>query len=76
MQEASEPTRLWYTPEEAKEILHFGRTKMYELLRAGAIKAVKFGGAWRIPASEVDPAVIFNRLAARTTIEGAGVSQR
>lgn len=76
MQEGLEPTKLWYTPEEAKGILHFGRTKMYELLRAGAVRAVKFGSEWRIPASEVDPAVIFNRLAAQPVEKRAGVSHR
>lgn len=76
MQENAEATRLWFTPEEAKEILGFGRTKMYELLRGGVIKAVKFGHHWRIPAAELDPEAIIERLGNCPKPEEAGLSQR
>ncbi len=80
MAQSAEPIRVWYSPEEVQEILGFGRTKTYELLRAGVIKGVKLGGEWRIPASEVDPDTIFLRLrsqaAEQEKIRKAGVSHR
>ena len=38
-------------PEHAAELLAVGRTKLYELLRTGALESVRIGAARRIPAS-------------------------
>jgi excisionase family DNA binding protein len=42
--------RLLLTPTEAAETLGIGRSKLYELLRAGAVESVLIGTARRIPA--------------------------
>lgn len=43
--------QLLLTPEEAAELLAVGRTKLYELLRTGALESVRIGAARRIPAA-------------------------
>ena len=43
--------QLLLTPEYAAELLAVGRTKLYELLRTGALESVRIGAARRIPAS-------------------------
>jgi len=42
------------TFEEAQAALKVRRTKMYELLRSGALKASKVGKLWRVEASSID----------------------
>lgn len=42
--------RLLLIPEDAAKIIGVGRTKLYELLRTGAIESVRIGRARRIPA--------------------------
>jgi excisionase family DNA binding protein len=42
--------KLLLTPEEAAQSLSIGRSKIYELLRAGAIGSVRIGASRRIPA--------------------------
>ena len=42
--------KLLLTASEAAEVLGIGRTKVYELLRVGAIESVRVGGSRRIPA--------------------------
>jgi excisionase family DNA binding protein len=41
--------RLLLTPEEAARAIGLGRTKLYELLRMGAIESVQIGTARRVP---------------------------
>lgn len=43
--------QLLLTPEHAAEVLAVGRTKLYELLRTGALESVRIGAARRIPAA-------------------------
>jgi excisionase family DNA binding protein len=38
-------------PEDAAIALGIGRTKVYELMRSGALRSVKIGGLRRIPAT-------------------------
>jgi excisionase family DNA binding protein len=38
-------------PEDAATVLGIGRTKVYELMRSGALRSVKVGGLRRIPAA-------------------------
>ncbi|MFZ4240733.1 helix-turn-helix domain-containing protein [Streptomyces murinus] len=40
--------RLLYTPEEAAEVLSFGRSTVYELMAAGDLKFIKLGRSRRI----------------------------
>lgn len=47
-------SRLLLTPEDAAEIIGVGRTKLYELLRSGAIESVRIGRARRIPVDALD----------------------
>ena len=37
------------TPEEAARALRIGRSKVYDLIRSGALVSVKIGGSRRIP---------------------------
>lgn len=39
----------WVTPEEARTVLRFGRTKIYEELKANNLPSVRFGRLIRIP---------------------------
>jgi excisionase family DNA binding protein len=39
------------TPEEAAQALRVGRSKVYELIAAGALRSVKIGGSRRISAA-------------------------
>jgi excisionase family DNA binding protein len=36
-------------PEDAAHVLGIGRTKVYELIRSGALRSVRAGGLRRIP---------------------------
>lgn len=47
-------TRLLLTPTEAAQALGIGRSKLYELLRAGAVESVLIGTARRIPADALE----------------------
>jgi excisionase family DNA binding protein len=38
-------------PEDAAIALGIGRTKVYQLMRSGALRSVKIGGLRRIPAT-------------------------
>ena len=41
--------RLLLTPEETAEVMAIGRTKVYELLRAGVIDSLRIGASRRVP---------------------------
>ena len=41
--------KLLLTPDEAARAIGLGRSKLYELLRAGAIESVRIGGSRRVP---------------------------
>lgn len=41
-------------PEDAAQVLGIGRTKVYELIRSGALRSVRVGGLRRIPVSALD----------------------
>ena len=47
-------TPLLLTPTEAADALGIGRSKLYELLRAGAVESVLIGAARRIPADALE----------------------
>lgn len=42
--------RLLLTPQEAADALAVSRTKVFELIRVGAIESVRIGSCRRIPA--------------------------
>lgn len=46
--------KLLLTPPEAATILGVGRTKLYELLRSGALDSIRIGASRRIPAPAVE----------------------
>lgn len=46
--------RLLLTPEEAAETIGVSRSKIYELLRRGAIPSVKIGALRRVPLSALE----------------------
>lgn len=41
----------YYTPLEVAKILQVDRRTVYEWLRSGKLKGVKFGDSWRVPES-------------------------
>jgi excisionase family DNA binding protein len=41
-------------PEDAAGVLGIGRTKVYELMRSGALRSVRVGGLRRIPVTALD----------------------
>ena len=41
-------------PEDAARVLGVGRTKVYELIRSGALRSVRVGGLRRIPATALN----------------------
>ena len=43
-----QPTTLLLTAEEAARALRIGRSKVYELMRSGALRSIKIGGSRRI----------------------------
>ncbi len=45
-------------PEDAAQALGVGRTKVYELMRSGALRSVKIGGLRRIPATALAEFVV------------------
>jgi len=45
--------RLLLRPEEAREILGLGRTKIYALIASGELPVVRIGGNVRIPMDEL-----------------------
>jgi excisionase family DNA binding protein len=59
--------KLLYRVNEAAEACSIGRTKTYELINRGELRAVKIDGAVRIPASAIEEFV--HRLEADSTVE-------
>ncbi|MGH8903790.1 MAG: helix-turn-helix domain-containing protein [Egibacteraceae bacterium] len=47
-------SKLLLRPEEAAELLGVGRSKMYELIAAGAVKSMKIGALRRVPVGALD----------------------
>jgi excisionase family DNA binding protein len=45
--------KLLLTAEETAKVLGIGRSKVYELLRSGAIQSVRIGARRRIPAAAI-----------------------
>ena len=41
-------------PEDAARVLGVGRTKVYELIRSGALRSVRVGGLRRIPVAALN----------------------
>lgn len=46
--------RLLLTPAEAAQVLGIGRSKMYDLLRAEAIRSVRIGSCRRVPLAALE----------------------
>ena len=46
--------KLLLTPEETADALGIGRSKVYELLRTGALESVKVGRCRRIPVAAAE----------------------
>ena len=45
------PIQKIYTPEEARKLLHMGRTRFYDILRSGMLKYIRNGRNYLIPES-------------------------
>ena len=46
---AAAPERLLLRPAEAAELIGIGRSKTYELIRAGELPSVRLGNSLRVP---------------------------
>ena len=42
------------TPEETAEVMGIGRSKVYELMRQGALESVRIGGSRRVPTVAIE----------------------
>lgn len=42
-------TPVLLTPEETAKALRIGRSKVYDLIRSGALHSIKIGGSRRVP---------------------------
>ena len=62
--------QLLLTPEDTAQLLAVGRTKIYELLRTGALESVRIGAARRIPAAALTAYV--ERLRQQEAIDADG----
>jgi excisionase family DNA binding protein len=60
-------TPILLTPTEAAVTLNIGRSKLYELLRAGVLESVRIGACRRIPADALTELVV--RLRAESGTE-------
>ncbi|MGZ4531304.1 MAG: helix-turn-helix domain-containing protein [Mycobacteriaceae bacterium] len=58
--------RLLLRPTEAADILGIGRSKLYELLQAGALDSVRIGACGRIPLDALSEMVARLRQQSRT----------
>ncbi len=45
--------KLLLTPHEAAQVLGIGRSKLYQLMRAGTVASVRIGSCRRIPAASL-----------------------
>lgn len=63
--------KLLLTPEEAAEALSIGRSKLYQLLAAGALRSVTIGSSRRVPVEALRSFVeeIDRRCGSGTTVE-------
>lgn len=62
--------KLLYSVEEAGELLSFKRSKMWQFISQGRIRAVKVGKATRIPADELHAFV--SKVKADATVQAVG----
>lgn len=46
--------KYFYSVPESSERIGVSRTTMYQLVKSGAIRSVRIGGALRIPAEAID----------------------
>lgn len=42
------------TVEDVMDILYLGKNTVYNLLRSGELKGIRFGRVWRIPKSSIE----------------------
>lgn len=60
--------KLLLTPEEAADVIGIGRSKLYDLLRAGRIESVRIGGSRRVPRMALEEYVERLRADARQAV--------
>jgi excisionase family DNA binding protein len=41
-------------PARFAALIDYGRSKVYEMIARGEIRAIRLSGSWRIPASEIE----------------------
>lgn len=54
MQQAKEIEPVLMRPARFARLVDLGRSKIYEMIQCGEIRAIKVGGALRIPVSELE----------------------
>jgi excisionase family DNA binding protein len=55
---------LYLRPAKAARLIDVGRSKMYELIQTGEVRAIVVGGCLRVPMSEIE--ALGERLKARS----------
>jgi excisionase family DNA binding protein len=61
--------KMLLTPTEAAQVLGVGRSKVYELMRSGALGSVRIGSCRRIPVEDLN--VLVTRLRAGQVYDGS-----
>lgn len=49
-----EPQAIFMRPARFAALIDYGRSKVYEMIARGEIRAIRLSGSWRIPASEIE----------------------
>lgn len=67
--------KLLLTVEEAAHVMGIGRTKMFELIAAGAVESVRIGASRRVPSAAIAEYVdhLRSRAGVRTSLAMHGV---
>lgn len=58
--------KLLLTPTEAAQVLGIGRSKLYDLMRAGVVPSLRIGGSRRVAAADLTEVV--TRLRQEATV--------
>ena len=61
--------KLYRVEEAAREVLHLGRTRVFELVASGALKSISIGRSRRIPETALQEFI--ESLKAQAKLDGA-----
>lgn len=50
------------TVDEVAEVLYLGKNTVYDLLRSGELKGIRFGRVWRVPKESINEMITRKRM--------------